>query len=377
MANPKILIAISEAGGGHRSVAESLKDALIETSQSDINIEIIDMLLATQIPVIQQVPDIYSQLTRKYLFFYNLLFQLTKSKYAVSLVINTFYLLIKQSLIDILESKNPDLVLVVNPILCYFFTKARRDLQMHFQIVVIVTDIATVHRLWVDPEVDLCIVTSEEACTQAIQLGVPSEKIVVTDFPIHPKFIQYSKTRIDSRTTLGLDSDRFTILITGGVAGSGHIEQYAKQINKTFPEHQLMIVAGKNQEAYDELLHKLHGKNFRVYGYVENMEELVASSDIVITKAGPSTIMECLAMGRYVIVTHAVGDQEQGNLPYILKHTDGLCSYQPSVSEIVNTISDLSKMDAEQHPRSGVRGKGAYQIAKLLRQEYFSNSDSN
>ena len=148
------------------------------------------MLNENQISAIQHVPEIYLGLTRNYLVFYNLMFHSTKRKTVVSSLIRAIYPFILPGMRKILKSTQPDLVLVVNPILCYFLTKARRDLGLQFRIVVVVTDIATVHRLWVNPETDLCIVTSEEARCQAIQIDIPPEKIIVTDFPDSPQIHQ-------------------------------------------------------------------------------------------------------------------------------------------------------------------------------------------
>ena len=100
------------------------------------------------------------------------------------------------------------------------------------------------------------------------------------------------------------------------------------------------------------------------------MEELIAASDVVITKAGPSTMMECLAMGRFAIITQAVGEQEQGNLPYILKHLDGYCAYQPFIGGMLKTIRTLAKMDTPQPAQAGLKGDGAYQIASIVMEEF-------
>ena len=83
-------------------------------------------------------------------------------------------------------------------------------------------------------------------------------------------------------------------------------------------------------------------------------------------------MMECLAMGRYAIITQAVGDQERGNLPYMLKHMAGGCSYQPTAEGVVETIRRLADTGTAEIQQALIRGDGAFQIAKFVIEEDYS-----
>ena len=94
----------------------------------------------------------------------------------------------------------------------------------------------------------------------------------------------------------------------------------------------------------------------------------MAASDIIITKAGPGTLMEALVMRRPVIVTEAVGMQERGNIDFVLNHELG--AFCPTPDRIIPAIADLMNPQtyAETLVRLGnaVPREGAAQIAQLL-----------
>jgi hypothetical protein len=98
------------------------------------------------------------------------------------------------------------------------------------------------------------------------------------------------------------------------------------------------------------------------------MEQLMAASDIIVTKAGPGTLMEALAMRRPVIVTQAVGMQERGNIDFVLNYELG--AFCPTVERIVPAIGEL--MDPATYAATAARlagavpRDGATQIAQIL-----------
>ena len=95
---------------------------------------------------------------------------------------------------------------------------------------------------------------------------------------------------------------------------------------------------------------------------------LMAASDIIITKAGPGTLMEALVMRRPVIVTEAVGMQERGNIDFVLNHELG--AYCPTPNRIIPALDEL--IDPHTYAATVARladavpRDGAMQIAQLL-----------
>jgi 1,2-diacylglycerol 3-beta-galactosyltransferase len=60
-----------------------------------------------------------------------------------------------------------------------------------------------------------------------------------------------------------------------------------------------------------------------VLGFVTNMAELMSACDVIITKAGPGTIMEALICGLPMVLNAFVPCQEEGNIPYVVDNKVG------------------------------------------------------
>ena len=65
------------------------------------------------------------------------------------------------------------------------------------------------------------------------------------------------------------------------------------------------------------------GMRVSVQGFVDNMEQWMAACDIIITKAGPGTIVESLIMGLPILLNGFVPCQEAGNVPFVINNGVG------------------------------------------------------
>jgi UDP-N-acetylglucosamine:LPS N-acetylglucosamine transferase len=260
------------------------------------------------------------------------------------------------------------LVVSVHPLVNRLIGNARRTYKLSFRFVTVVTDLVTLHASWADPDAELCIVPTDEAYQLLRARGFPAEKLVQAGFPVHPKFAAYTHSRSEARARLGIDLDPFTILVTSGGVGSGQLRALVRELDLAYPDQQLLVVTGRNAALRDELQSLGLRSGIHIYGFVNNMEELMAASDIIITKAGPGTLMEALVMRRPVIVTEAVGMQERGNIDFVLNHELGF--FCPTPDRIVPAIADL--MDPLTYAATVARlahavpRQGATQIAQIL-----------
>ena len=365
---PRILFAISDTGGGHRSGAIAIDAALQQLAGDSIRRDTVDMLTSTGFPLVREAPDLYSQLSTRWLPVFDLMFQLTDGRRRVDALTQFVYLSAHRNIVRVLEETRPNLVVSVHPLVNRLIGNARRTYRLSFRFVTVVTDLVTLHASWADPDAELCMVATEEGRELLIRRGFPAEKLLRTGFPVHPKFAGYTRSRRESRARLGVDLDPVTVLLTAGGVGSGQLRELVLELDRAYPELQLLVVMGKNAALLQEL--RLLGlrPGIHLYGFVNNMEELMAASDIVITKAGPGTLMEALVMRRPVIVTEAVGMQERGNIDFVLNHELG--AFCPSLDRIVPSVADLMNPQtyasmvarlADAVPRDG-----ATQIAQVL-----------
>jgi 1,2-diacylglycerol 3-beta-galactosyltransferase len=362
-----VLFAISDTGGGHRSAAVAISAALDELSGKTISWRIEDILRQTNVPGIRGAAELYDQLSTRWLRFYNLSFQLTNGVRTVDLLSRLLLIVARRNIERLMLTTRPRVVVATHPLTIRFVCAARRAYRIPCKVITSVTDLVSLHASWTYPGVDLCTVPTDEAMDVMLKRNMRPERMLRTGFPVHPKFVQHPPGMAEARQKLGLDPARFTILLTSGGVGSGHLGDLVHSLERAYPGRQLLVVTGKNRALQQQLISQGRPPESHIFGFVDNMESLMAASDVVVTKAGPGTLMEALVMQRPVVVTEAVGMQERGNIDYVLNHELGY--FAPTSERIVSAIGELNE-PARHGAMIGriqqkVERQGAYQLAQL------------
>lgn len=184
---------------------------------------------------------------------------------------------------------------------------------------VVITDF-DVHSFWVNPDVSVYYVASEEVKWQATRYGIPEEKIVVTGIPVHPAFSE-RKGRARLQKDFGLRADRKTLLVVSGGFGVGDVESAVASLLKLDMDFQMLVISGKNEKLRKKLaaLCKPHADRVQVFGFVRNIQDFMEASDAVVTKAGGLTVSECLAVGVPMIITSPIPGQEERNCDFLME----------------------------------------------------------
>jgi UDP-N-acetylglucosamine:LPS N-acetylglucosamine transferase len=365
-----VLFAISDTGGGHRSAAVAISAGLDDASNYALSWSIDDILRLTDFPGVRGAPEHYERLSTRWLRLYDLTFQLTNTTRTVDVLSRLVFLTARRNLVRLLLERRPRLVVSTHPLVHRLVVAARQTRRLPFRVVTVVTDLVSLHASWTYPGVDLALVPTDEAYRIMYRRGMRPSKLRRTGFPVHPKFASYTTPRSETRRQLGLD-ERFTILLTAGGVGSGRLGELVVELERAFPEKQLLVVTGKNRAVYDELQRRHGSPHSRIYGFVDNMEALMAASDLVVTKAGPGTLMEALVMRKPVIVTEAVGMQERGNIDFVLNYELGL--FCPTNERILGAVRELEEpqryADTLRRLEGAVPRDGSRQIAQILMEQ--------
>jgi UDP-N-acetylglucosamine:LPS N-acetylglucosamine transferase len=362
----KVMFAISDTGGGHRSAAVSLIQAL--ASHNCTESTIVDVLRATDFPGLKRAPEIYDYCSKNQLWLNNLFFRNTNSVSRINALTKLVFLQSHERIKREVANTQPDAVVAIHPLVIGLLRQTRKMTGSTWPIVTVVTDLVTIHASWATPGADLYLVPTQESFNTMVDYGIPSRQIIHTGFPIHPKFLQNDLTQHQSRQALGIESNRFTVLITGGGVGSGNMLEWITSLETNCNDKQILVITGNNKKLYDELTRRKTKSDFiHVYGFVDNMETLMSASDVIVSKAGPGTIMEGVAQKRTLIITEAVGLQETGNIEYVQKNKLG--HYCPTPAEACTTINQLAasvRNCNDVHDATTVITDGANRIADII-----------
>lgn len=244
--------------------------------------------------------------------------------------------LIAPQLVTYLRTVQPDIVVSLHPLMNHLGLEMMRRAELDVPFVTVVVDLVTAHPIWFSPDVTLCIVATEAARHRALRAGLSEKQVKVLGHPVRRSFIEQASNKHVVRQTMGLLPNSPVVLLVGSTAGRGPILETALAIAKQTPHVQMLIVCGENRHLYHCLKEQEWPSCTHVLGYVENMQELMAAADILVTKAGPSTISEALCMGLPIIVSNFIPGQEAGNVDYILENQVGVYNSEPH--EIAHSI---------------------------------------
>jgi processive 1,2-diacylglycerol beta-glucosyltransferase len=194
----------------------------------------------------------------------------------------------------------------------------------------IVTDFEA-HALWMDANVDLYCVAAPETQARLVARGAPVDRVLATGIPVASKF----SGPIDApavRKRYGLRDDLPILLVLSGGFGMGPVAQILAALDQVQRPFQTLVVAGRNETLRRELATRDCVHPTRIFGFVTNMDELMAVSDLLITKPGGLTASEALALGKPLLILNPIPGQEAANSDFLLER---------GAASKINRVEDL------------------------------------
>ena len=378
--NKRILFIISDTGGGHRSAANAIA-ASLRCFDPELCFEMVDLLRASRLPGIRNAPEIYAFFSAKSIGLYNLLFRLADFTGFMDIASKFLYQFARAHIRQTIEGFRPDLVVVIHPLAVRPICDYRDETSAPWPVVTVVTDLVSIHASWASDRADRYLLPTPQSIRRLLQLGVSKTKLALTGFSVHPRFLGPLPDKPAARELLGLPVDRYTVLITSGGAGGGQVEKLVDAFERHCPEHLLLVVAGRNERLYEKLTRRNAPLHRRIYQFVDNMEILMSACDIVVTKAGPGTIMEAATLGKPIILTGAVGLQEEGNIGFVQDAQLGLFCPDPDqaahmAAKLLATQASLASTSAAKPPCAGTEAISRTLLSLLSGQTSESNKSS-
>ncbi len=326
----RILIATITAGGGHLAAAAALEEAW-RASRPEDAVERIDLLKFFS-PLHRKIhADGYIQLVERAPELWGMIFAKTdnpKVARSMNKLKRAFPSNSRHRFERHVKHFKPDVVLCTHYLPVELLGHGRHKdgsrktvggtpaLPGPF-VASVITDFEA-HALWMDSGVDLYCVAAEETKARLVARGASAENIVATGIPIAGKFSGKVDTKA-VRKAYGLRDDLRVMLVLSGGFGMGPVAEILEELDKVPKEFQTVVVTGRNEELRRELAAQDRKHPTHVLGFSSNMHELMAISDLVITKPGGLTSSESLAMGKPLFILNPIPGQEAANSDFLLE----------------------------------------------------------
>jgi 1,2-diacylglycerol 3-beta-galactosyltransferase len=365
-----VLILMSDTGGGHRSAAEALAEAVERLRPGRVNVELLDFIAVCAPFSLNRVAQLYRPVVHYAAPLWSWLWYASDDPRWTALFLRILPPLMGGKLVDVLRQRKTDAIVSVHPLANHLVARAVGELEGPMPVVTVVTDLVSAHAFWFCPHVDLCVVPSPGARERALRAGLPPQKVNVVGLPVGRRFREMQWSKEEARQVLGLQRDLFTVLLIGGGEGMGQVYEMARAVSGAGLPLQLVVVAGRNEGLRRQLEATSWEVPTRVCAFVTHMPELMAAADLIVTKAGPGTISEALVMGLPILISDFVPGQEEGNVRYAVEGGAGLLADTPQ--KLVAALEDLLAPGSRSLARMAANARrlakpdAALEIAELI-----------
>jgi 1,2-diacylglycerol 3-beta-galactosyltransferase len=330
---PQILFLFSDTGGGHRSATEAIVEALQLEFDDQVNSQMVDIFLDIAPRPLNYLPKWYPYMVRlPEVWGFN--YRISNGSRRAKLIVESAYPYVRRSLHKVINQYSADMIVSLHPLANDPFLHALG--KHHPPFITVVTDLVTTHALWYHKGVDLCLVPTEAAYQRALLTGLKTEQVKVVGLPVADRFCQPIGDKKALRQQLGWPQERLVVLLVGGGEGMGPLEKTAAAIADANLPISLVIIAGRNVELKERLEARQWPMKTIIYGFVHKMPDFMRAADILVTKAGPSTITEALNAGLPMILYSRLPGQEDGNVDYVI--SEGVGVWAPKTSYIVSAL---------------------------------------
>ncbi len=361
----KILIGHAPAGAGHQCVAESVYEALGKEG-----VELVDVLNFTPLLFRKLYPAAYLFLAQYLPSIWGFLYNISDKSAFLRRPkkIRRFFNKIHTAKFEkyLLETK-PETVISTHCLPGEIVSHLKYSSRFNGKLITVITDFA-VHSFLVLKEVDLFIVALESTGKELSGKGIAKERIKALGIPIKPKF-SVNHTRSALLKKLGLEDNLFTILVTSGGFGVGPFKQLIMVLEKLTKPVQVLIVCGRNKRLFRQLKRRIFKKAVRLYGFVENMDELMEVSHLIAGKAGGVTMAEGLAKKLPCIVISPIPGQETRNCNILEEagcaiRVNRISKLKNLIEHLIDSPEELVKM--KEKIEKTARPDAAVRLAKLV-----------
>ncbi len=330
---PHILFLFSDTGGGHRSSTEAIIEALQLEYDERITTQMVDIFKDIAPRPLNYAPKWYPYMVRVPEV-WEIGYRISDGSRRGKLITEGAYPYVRRKLRKVIRQNPADMIVSVHPLANDPFLHALGKDRPPF--ITVVTDLVTGHILWYHRGVDLCLVPTEAAYQHALLAGLQPEQVKIVGLPVADRFCRPTGDKKALRQQLAWPQDQLVVLLVGGGEGMGPIEKTAVAVAEANLPITLVIVAGRNLELKERLEARAWPMKTLVYGFVREMPDFMRAADILVTKAGPSTITEALNAGLPIILYSRLPGQEDGNVDYVI--SEGVGVWAPKTSYIVSAL---------------------------------------
>lgn len=320
----KILILTANFGQGHLTASRAVKEAIEILRPDDVEVSIVDFVTTFESLLTKTMSEAYKQLVRFTPKLYRLFYRQADRKLVMKLLNLLSQPFLQRHLKQIFTDTNPDLVISTFPLWNYFIQKNRIALGKKIPFATVITD--TLYRHvgtggWTFSQFDdVYFVPNKDSAMALFKQDIPKNKVKVFGFPLRKNTIA-GPGKEALKQELGFHPGKkvFLMIMNTGV-NVRTTESLLEKIDALPQEFELLVITGKNEAFRKRLEEKSWQRHTKILGWMDPIQPYLDIADVVFTKAGGASTMECIEAKKPMIITHSIPGQEEANVMLIQRH---------------------------------------------------------
>lgn len=327
---PKVMIFSSIGGGGHTSASQAITSYL----GSDYNIQTVHIFsdVLGALDPLRTISrggvsgeDLYNFFLSRGMFWGGSMW-CSMGKWMSRVCSRRLECAIEQFLVK----NRPDAIISVVPVINGIIYRAAKRLNIPFAIIAVDLDTSNYLNGLYKPTFEKFYFTIpfDEPAIREIpeSAAIAPEKIRVVGFPVRSGFLK-KMSKQDVRTQLHIPSNKPVIMVLMGAAGGHATIAYARRLRRMKQPVHIIFCVGRNARLKTALSAMTFPEHISVtlMGFTDKIPELMAASDLLITKTGPTSMCEALMLGIPIIFDHtsSIISWEHMNLAFVKQHGFG------------------------------------------------------
>jgi len=357
----RIVILTGNYGDGHRQAALAVQNYL-KDRKPNAEVMVVDFMALAHPLTHSMSRYVFIEGLKRFPSIYGYIFNKTRETNSWSALLKKANRIGAGRLLKFLEEVRPTLVVSTFPNAACAIESLKAYGLTRVPTMTVITDL-TVHSFWVYPDTNKYIVGSEDVRDRLIASGVSASRIEVTGIPVRQEFLaNYDREALARKH--GLDPKLPTALIMGGGCGlfGGDLVKHMQSLELMSRQMQFIVVCGSNERLRQQMTEYAQKSKhrFMVTGYIDYVHEVMAISDLIVTKPGGLTISEAMAMRLPMVLFKPLPGQEEDNARFLLQagvgvRIEDISELPLQLGRIMSDAELLSEMRermAELHARS-------------------------
>ena len=345
-----LLFLVADTGGGHRSAARAVGEALEEAYPGRFDAVLCDPLgRPGSSRLLRWITGLYGPVIRLAPWAWGAVYHACDSRCVMRLLQRTLLSLAERPVADAVAAHEPAAIVSFHPLTGGVAERVSRRQAPAVPVMTVVTDLITSHAAWQLGRSDRMAVPSAAARRRCHLDGLAANRCLEIGLPVTSGFRSgplSDGARAALRRSLGASERRFLAVLTGGGEGSGGMARRVAAVLGSSDDIDVVAICGRNLRLQRRLAGRASRERGRlkVLGFVDNMSDWLRCADVVIAKAGPGTIAEATCCGAPLLLTSHLPGQEKGNARFVT--AAGAGRYAPRRQQLLRELGELRRNPA-------------------------------